>query len=189
MSKQTQVPIRVIRMLQPSPEEKEAPIDPISDDIACIRDGAGNFDRGFGRQNFVRIQNQDPLIFERQIFQGPIFLLRPLPVEMKLNNVRAKIFGNFSRTISALRINHENFVRPSHGGETSRQVFRFVLDRDDYRDRNFLRHRGRITLQGFPAAMTFSGTSLVTTEQAPTIARAPIVTPGSTNARAPMNAS
>src|SRR5438552_13855273 len=50
-------------------------------------------------------------------------------------------------------------------------------------------HRGRNTLHGLPAAMTFSGTSRVTTEQAPMMLRAPMVTPGRTNARAPMNAS
>lgn len=37
--------------------------------------------------------------------------------------------------------------------------------------------------------MTFSGTSLVTTEQAPIMARAPIVIPGMTKARAPTKAS
>ena len=37
---------------------------------------------------------------------------------------------------------------------------------------------------GFPAAITSAGTSCVTTEPAPTIARAPIVTPGMTKARA-----
>src|SRR5437588_9677742 len=50
-------------------------------------------------------------------------------------------------------------------------------------------NRDLITRHGFPAATTFSGTSLVTTEHAPITLRAPIVTPGKTNARAPMNAS
>src|SRR5438477_188885 len=49
--------------------------------------------------------------------------------------------------------------------------------------------RDLIMRHGFPAATTFSGTSSVTTEQAPITLRAPIVTPGNTNARAPMNAS
>src|SRR5581483_2145703 len=49
--------------------------------------------------------------------------------------------------------------------------------------------RESITRHGLPAATTFSGTSLVTTEQAPMMARAPMVTPGRTNARAPTNAS
>ena len=48
--------------------------------------------------------------------------------------------------------------------------------------------RGRSTRQGFPAATTSLGRSAVTTEQAPTMARAPIVTPGMTKARAPRNA-
>ena len=41
---------------------------------------------------------------------------------------------------------------------------------------------------GFPATVTPWATSLVTTEQAPTIARSPIVTPGRTKTRAPMKA-
>src|ERR1044071_5410376 len=49
--------------------------------------------------------------------------------------------------------------------------------------------RGRSTWQGLPAATVSAGTSLVTTEQAPTTLRAPIVTPGMTKARAPMKAS
>ena len=36
-----------------------------------------------------------------------------------------------------------------------------------------------ITLQGFPAATTLSGISLVTTEPAPIVTLLPIVTPGS----------
>src|SRR5262249_56140653 len=46
-----------------------------------------------------------------------------------------------------------------------------------------------ITRQGLPAAITSSGTSSVTTEQAPTILRAPMAIPGMTNARAPTKAS
>src|SRR5205814_7693818 len=42
--------------------------------------------------------------------------------------------------------------------------------------------RDLITRQGFPAATTSPGTSLVTTEQAPITARAPIVIPGKTKA-------
>src|SRR5438477_10792599 len=49
--------------------------------------------------------------------------------------------------------------------------------------------RDLITRHGFPAATTSAGTSLVTTEQAPIMLRAPIFTPGKINARAPMNAS
>jgi hypothetical protein len=49
--------------------------------------------------------------------------------------------------------------------------------------------RGCRMRHGFPAATTFSGRSFVTTEHAPTIARAPILIPGMTNARAPTKAS
>src|SRR5438309_581078 len=49
--------------------------------------------------------------------------------------------------------------------------------------------RDLITRHGFPAATTFSGTSLVTTEHAPTTLCAPIVTPGKIKARAPTKAS
>lgn len=49
--------------------------------------------------------------------------------------------------------------------------------------------RGFNTEQGFPAAKTSGGMSLVTTEQAPMTLRAPITTPGMMKARAPTNAS
>src|SRR5262249_39862705 len=139
--------------------------------------------------DLVGIEDEDPVISERKIFQSPILLFWPGAVEMKLFHLCAALLSDLRGVVSALGIDHKNFIRPLNRTKATRQIRRFVFDRNNDRNRNSRSHRGRITRHGLPAAMTSSGTSLVTTEHAPTTARAPIFTPGKTNARAPMNAS
>src|SRR6266702_3827589 len=101
----------------------------------------------------------------------------------------AEVLGDRDRAIRALGIDHENFVRPFHTVETARQIHRFIFNWNDDGNRNARVHRGRKTRHGFPAAKTSDGTFSVTTEHAPMTLRSPMVTPGKTNARAPIKAS
>ncbi len=66
----------------------------------------------FRRQYFVGIENENPLVPEREIFQRPVFFLRPGAIEFELHDPRAKLFRDALRPIRALRVDHENFIGP-----------------------------------------------------------------------------
>src|SRR5450432_648364 len=184
-------------MPKPPTHEHEVAIYPVAGDFTRVRYRSGKFVFGFRRQHFVGIEDEDPFVSKRKILQSPILFFWPGPVELKLHDMGAVFPCNLKRAVRALRIDHEDLVGPFHGIQTFPQIRGFVLDGHENRDRHpgFLTHPvmggvlGRRTRHGLPAAMTFGGTSFVTTEQAPITLPAPIVTPGMTKARAPMKAS
>src|SRR6266567_8226866 len=187
--KKAKVPIRIVGMPQPAPHEHETTIDPVTSNIACLGDCFVEFRFRWRRQNLVGIENENPFVAKRQVLERPILFLWPGAVEFELHHFGAEVLGDRDRAIRALGIDHENFVRPFHTVETARQIHRFIFNWNDDGNRNARVHRGRKTRHGFPAAKTSDGTSSVTTEHAPMTLRSPMVTPGKTNARAPIKAS
>ena len=151
MAKQAKIPIRIIRMAQPAPEKHETPVDPIADDIAGVRNRTGKLGLRFGRQNFIGIEDKHPIVLERKILDRPVLLFRPCPVEVELRDFGTVLLRDLSRAVGAVRIDHQNLVRPLHAFEATWQIFRFVLDRDQDRDRHSRSHRVRKTLHGLPA--------------------------------------
>src|SRR5436305_4468132 len=176
-------------MPQPASHEHETTIDPVAGNIARVGDCFGEFRFRLLRQNLIGIENEIPFIAKRHVLECPVLFLRPGAIEFELHHLGAVLLGDRDRTIGALGIDYENFVRPFHAVETARQIRRFILDWNNDGNRNARVHRGRKTRHGFPAAKTSGGTSSVTTEHAPITLRSPIVTPGKTNARAPIKAS
>src|ERR1700730_18032136 len=150
-------------MAQPAAEEKETPVDPVAHNLARVRNRAREFRFSLRRQDFVSVEDENPIVLEREMLKRPIFLFRPDAIEFKLHHFRSKPLGNFRRAIRALRIDNENFVRPLHAAEATRQISGLVFDWNQHRDRYPRSHRAFRTLHGLPAAMTFSGTSCVTT--------------------------
>src|SRR5713101_1254038 len=112
MPEETQIPIRIIRMTQPPAEEHETAIYPVAGNVAGIRNGMSDLRLRFSWQSFIGVENEDPLVLERKIFERPIFLLRPGPVEFELNNDRAMLLRDSRRVVRAMRIDHEDFIRP-----------------------------------------------------------------------------
>src|SRR5690242_13098321 len=102
MSKQAEVPVRVIRMFQPATEKKETPIDPVAGNVSGVRNCLPKFTFRFRWQNFIGVEDEDPLIFEWKIFQGPVLLFWPGAVEMKLHHLGAKSLRGRSRSIATL---------------------------------------------------------------------------------------
>ena len=176
-------------MPQPASHEHETTIDPVAGNIARVGDSFGEFRFRLRRQDFVGIENENPFIAKLQVLERPVLFLRPGAVEFELHHFGAELLGNRDRTICALGIDDKNFVRPFHAVETAWQIHRFIFNWNDDGNRNARVHRGRKTRHGFPAAKTSDGTFSVTTEHAPMTLRSPMVTPGKTNARAPIKAS
>src|SRR5882724_3730933 len=114
-------------MPQPAPEEKETAVNKITHNLARVRNRTREFIFRLRRQDFVSIEDENPLILKRKMLERPIFLFRPNAIELKLHYLRAVSPGDFRRAISALRIDHENFRRPLHRAQATRQILRFVL--------------------------------------------------------------
>src|SRR2546425_11449587 len=169
MPEETEIPVRVIRMSEPATQKKDPPVNPVAGSSVGVANRVSDVILCLRRQHFVGIQDEDPIVLKWEMFERPIFLLRPATIELKLHHFRSILLRNLRRVVRALRIDHEDFVSPLHAGVAAGQILSFVLDWNQNRYGNSLSHRGRRTLHGLPAAMTFSGTSFVTTEQAPMI--------------------
>src|SRR6266446_1959533 len=176
-------------MPQPTSHEHKTTIDPVTGNITRSGDCFGEFRFRLRRQDLVGIKNENPVVAKPHVLECPVLFLRPGAIEFELHHLGAVLLGDRDGTIGTLGIDHENFVRPFHTVEAARQIRRFIFDWNDEGNGNARAHRGRNTRQGFPASKTSGGTFSVTTEQAPTTLRSPIVTPGKTNARAPTKAS
>src|SRR2546423_11683280 len=176
-------------MPQPTSHEHKTTIDPVTGNITRLGDCFGEFRFRLRRQNLVGIENENPIVAKPHVLECPVLFLRPSAIEFELHHFGAVLSRDRDRIIGALGIDHENFVRPFHAVEAARQIRRFIYDWNDEGNRNARAHRGRKTRHGFPAAKTSGGTFSVTTEHAPMTLRSPIVTPGKTNARAPIKAS
>src|ERR1700730_10920863 len=85
VTKQAEVPVRIIRMPKPSAHEHEAPVYPISGGLTCARNRAGKFFLRPRRQHFVGVEDKDPFISKRKILQGPILFFPPLSVESEIH--------------------------------------------------------------------------------------------------------
>src|SRR6185437_2666273 len=102
MAKKPQIPVWIISMSEPFPHEHETPVDPVTGDLARARDRAPELRLSLVRQNLVRIEDEDPLVAKGQIFQGPVFLLRPGAVELELHDLRAQFFRDPLGPVAAL---------------------------------------------------------------------------------------
>jgi hypothetical protein len=77
MPKEAQVPVWIIGVAQPLSHEHETPVNPEAGGLACARDRGAKLRFRSSRQNFVGIEDEDPLVAEDKIFQRPVFLFRP----------------------------------------------------------------------------------------------------------------
>ena len=78
-------------MLQPLAHEHKAPVDPVAGDFAVrLRDDRANLCLRLGRQYFIGIKNEHPLVSERDVLQYTVFLFGPGAIENKLNHLRTE---------------------------------------------------------------------------------------------------
>src|SRR5690349_14086141 len=112
MAKESQIPVRIISVSEPSTHKHEAPVDPKSRGVSRLGDSSAKFHLSFRGQNFIGVQNQNPLIGETQMFQCPVLFLWPGAIELELNYLRTMFLRDPARLISTLRIDNKNLTRP-----------------------------------------------------------------------------
>ena len=81
-------------MPEPFPHEHETPVDPITRNLTGLRDCLGEFLLCFRRQDFVGVEDENPFVMERQVFERPVFFLRPGAIEFELHDPRAQLLGD-----------------------------------------------------------------------------------------------
>ena len=136
---ESQIPVRVVGVPQPFSHEHETPVDPVAGDgMIGVGDDGAKFRLGFRRQHFIGVEDENPLVPERNILQRPVFFLRPPAVEFELHDLRTVILGDLLRAIRARGIHDHDLVRPMHRGQAGREIRCLVLDR--YDDGNWYRH-------------------------------------------------
>src|SRR6478752_3217279 len=106
MSKEPEIPVRIVGMPQPPAEKEKAAVDPIAANLSRLRDRLRHFLARGRRQNLIRIQDQDPFVPKRQSLESPVLLFRPGAAEMKLHYLRSVSFRHGRGIISAPRIDH-----------------------------------------------------------------------------------
>src|SRR4026208_2320397 len=99
-------------MPKPSAHEHETPVNTKPAYIPCTCNHPGKFLPRFHRQHLISIKNENPFVPKRKILESPVLFLRPRPAEMELHNLSAMFRRDIDRPICALRINHEDFIRP-----------------------------------------------------------------------------
>ncbi len=137
MLEQPQVPVRVVRVPQPATHEEEAPVDP----VAAYRRGIGlhqpaDLDVRVGRQHFVGVEQQHPVVPERDVLERPVLLLRPRPFLIELDHARAVPLRDLHRVVIAVRVDDHDLVGPGDRLEAAGELVPLVLHRNDDRDRN-----------------------------------------------------
>ena len=112
-----------VAMLQLAAEEEVTQLGVHGDAAAGFREG-GEFLGQFGADPLVGIQQEDPVMAERQGVQRPLLLLRVLPVPHVGDRLRPHFFGDLHGPVRALGVDDEHLAEPverarQSGSETS----------------------------------------------------------------------
>ena len=100
--------------------------------------------RQLWRDNLVGIEQQNPVVRERECVQGPLPFFWPTTFIIELNNLRSVCARDFDSFISALRIDYVDLTESESAQccEAPWQVVRFVARRDDHADGQIACGRG-----------------------------------------------
>ena len=125
-------------MLEPFAHKHETPVDPVAvGGVVRIRDDGAHFGLGGGFELFVGIENENPLVAEWEVLEGPVFLFGPSAIEIELHDFGTHRSGDVLRAIRARRINHKHLISPRDRRKATRQIGGLVLDRNDDGKGNF----------------------------------------------------
>ena len=98
-------------------------------------DPTGDLLGQLGHDDLVGVNDQDPLVAERQVVQCPVLLLGVGSVEMELDDRRAVLGGDLRGFVGALAVHDEDLVGPGQRGQAAIEVLGLVLDGHDHADR------------------------------------------------------
>ena len=96
-----------------------------------ILDSPLYFPREFGREEFVGIHEKNPVIGEWKRVHGPLALLRPASLVVKLYDLGTKRAGDLHSAVGALGIDDVDFADLAQRLQTARQVVSFVAHGND----------------------------------------------------------
>jgi len=138
MFEEAEIPVGEVRVFQPGAHEPQAAVDPIALVAeAVLGDDGGEFLLGGRREDLVGVEDEDPFVAKRDVFEGPVFLFWPGSVEVELDDLGAGLLANFDGAVGALGVDHHDLIGPGDGGEAPRQVGGFILDRNEDADGDF----------------------------------------------------
>ena len=80
---------------------------------------------------FVRVDIENPVVRERQIFETPLLLLRVLSVPPECDDLPAHALGDRARPVCAAGIDDEHFREVPHRAQALRDILLFVLRHHD----------------------------------------------------------
>src|SRR5690606_34541604 len=90
----------------------------------------GNLGGRFGGQHLVGVEDEHPLVAERQVFERPVLLLGPDAVEVELDYVGAVVTCDPGGVIRAVGIHDKDFIGPRDRTETTGQINCLIACRD-----------------------------------------------------------
>ena len=131
---QAEVPCLGIAAVANPPAEEEVLHVQVESVRLIGRRPARDLLRQFGHDHLVGVDDQDPLVAEREALERPVLLLGVGPVEVELDDGGPVFGGDAGRLVGALAVDDDHLVGPLQSGEASPQVLGLVLDGDDDAD-------------------------------------------------------
>jgi hypothetical protein len=83
-------------------------------------------------QDFVGIEEKDPVVGQGQCIHGPLALFGPAAAVVELDNFGAIGFGDAGCVVGTLGVDQIDFANVFERGETARQVVRLIACGDDH---------------------------------------------------------
>ncbi len=131
---EAQVPrLGIAAVLDPAAEEEvfHVEVEPVG-----LVGGRARGDLGgqLGDDHLVGVDDQHPLVAEREVVERPVLLLGVGAVEVELDHGRAMFGGDPRGLVAALAVDDEDLVGPGQRGQAPPEVGGLILDRDDDAD-------------------------------------------------------
>jgi hypothetical protein len=111
-------------------EEKVVKANQVSIVGGIVAHDAGDFLRKFGRDFFVSVKQEHPLVFPCVVFERPVALARAAGFASERNYGCSMRAGDLYSAVIAGGIHDDNFVSPRHARKTLCEIDRFVSRRN-----------------------------------------------------------
>src|ERR1700734_4369452 len=121
-------------MAQNAAEEPSAQLDEIAINRRILN-RRPNFFGEFWGKHLIGIQQKNPIVSDGKRVHGPLPLLWPSTLIMKLHDLGAVGSSDLDGIVRALRVDYVNFANSFQCLQTSRQVFPFVARCNDHANR------------------------------------------------------
>src|SRR5271165_7099272 len=134
MLKQAQVPaFRIAAVADSSTQEEILRVEIVT--LGLIHgDPVSDLSGQLGHDHFIGIDDQHPVVPERDIFESPGFLFGVASAELELDDGGPEPGCNLGGFVAAPAIDDEDFVRPRECRKAAPEVLGLVLDGHDYTD-------------------------------------------------------